>query len=359
MNREDYSYFAEDTLVYTSKGNKYIKDIEVGDYVLTNSGIFHPVLEIDKYDTNKVCKLRSYGSYNITTTDSALFPTKSKAIKDRYVPAEDITASELEVGQFLCSLTPKESNLNQEINKEILDLFSSENSFYDFISLFLFKGAIVNNIFKNGKTQKKILIYSSRTEENKIKEILDNTGIKYRVLYPKHSNTLTIIIQNIKLFNYLISNFGEKKINFHFNEDLVLLNGHSKKMLFYKIQKMFDQYDKETDVYIFNFHNPKILYDMKQLFMENLEYPIKINLKKSSESNVHGKKFLKKDLFLLKYKNNFSKYDHAIKEQNTYWQPIRSIKDYEYENPITVYSLHVDIDNSFVVNSILTKNKVL
>lgn len=74
--------FASNELVLTTRGHVEIKNVRVGDMVLTHKGRWRKVLNIGRKHSNSLLKLNGHGVDEIRTTNNHPFYVKEK--KDLY-----------------------------------------------------------------------------------------------------------------------------------------------------------------------------------------------------------------------------------------------------------------------------------
>lgn len=92
--------FTETALVHTQNSLKQIKDVEIGDYVITESGTFNKVLDTMEYDVEEdMVKIETvYGSNkyfpNICTLDHKILIHNKDKNKNEWKQAKDITTND-------------------------------------------------------------------------------------------------------------------------------------------------------------------------------------------------------------------------------------------------------------------------
>ena len=201
------------TLVQTKDSLKQIKDIKVGDYVLTADGKWNKVLKTFEYDIDEpMVEFRykhqgsSYNKYTSTyTTDHKILVNKNGDIKY-------IKAGQLKVGDLLCC--PKIKS-NENPSELIYDLNDYNVFGYKYDDNYIYEKVPTNKPYKyspswlcsNGivtKTFAKKIGNGWRPinnrDNNNIKSLINNTPFKTLDNYQKYFEKHSFIIRKIPRF---------------------------------------------------------------------------------------------------------------------------------------------------------------
>lgn len=142
---QEYNCFVGKTRIFTDKGFKYIKDIKVGDKVLTHLGNFKPVIKAQSRVVDNVYELKTYGNRRktIVTSEHPILSdelqwkkTEELLVKDRVCKfPKNVSLSEKKI----------EICLDQIIEPDFFKLKKDGESIY--INDRKHKTKIINNIF--------------------------------------------------------------------------------------------------------------------------------------------------------------------------------------------------------------------
>lgn len=345
------SYFTGDMLIFTSDGNKYLSELKIGDLVLDKDGIYHPVTNIMTKESDKIYFMKSYGNHGIKMSFDSVIPVKPRKKINSYKQDISTNIGYIKVGQYVASTAPI-NNYNKDFPQE----FTKNNSnFIKFLGLYLLTGGLITRPRKNSSSyDKKVIIYSNKKLEKKYERIFNKLGMKYYKQYSKIADSITFLFPNARLHDYLALEFGDNRKETHLNSKIFIMNKELKKDFLESCQ-LCSSYNYDMDIYTFTSPSKKLIYDLKELFMDIVKYPIKVNLGKVRKAIVNNKEFLKSESFWLRYKNNYGVADHAYIEKNRFWQPIREITIIE-DNKELLYGIEVSNSDNIIINSIVVNN---
>lgn len=191
--------FTKDAMVYTKQSMKTINKVQIGDEILSDDGMWHPVINTMAYDIKEDMiefeyhkQGSSYKKYkNICTTDHKILVHRD----DRNVYIE---AQRLQGNDLLCSPKIKTNNTNQ--NKIIIDLQKYNDFGFEYDDNYIYEENFANdklkyssywcteNIGGNNTFWKRIVKKDTNNPigKERIKLLLDNTPFKTLDDYRKY-----------------------------------------------------------------------------------------------------------------------------------------------------------------------------
>lgn len=126
--------FTEDALVHTKETIKSIKDVEIGDYVITESGVFNRVTNTMSYKINEeLIQIKHlYGTDKYYPTICTL---NHKILINRNKKIEWIQAEDIKIGDYVC--VPKIKIKDDK--RKIIDLNDYNYNNFDFDDTFIYE----------------------------------------------------------------------------------------------------------------------------------------------------------------------------------------------------------------------------
>lgn len=188
--------FTPETIIYTKNSQKCIKDIKIGDEVLTMDGTYKPVVNVIKNKANKeILKIRSkYSFENVNVTKEHQIYTIKNQIKNKtnfkeilnklnkgYIKPEFTNAGDLTENDFIGFPLEK---LPIDINEN-----KDEEDFFRFYGIMLGDGHICSTRNESGVTLNK----NSKIETYIfVKNYLEKNNINYWEHDSKNNNSVSI-----------------------------------------------------------------------------------------------------------------------------------------------------------------------
>jgi len=358
-----------DTWIKTINGYKKIKDIEIGELVLTHLGNYKPVTNIcikefdgDMYDI----KFKGQPNLNITYNHPIYTHTYSKNKRifntKKWVLPSEINKNYKSITLFEKydknenEIIPFEKiferhKLNSENNIKLKNIKLDKN-FAKFLGLFLADG----NCYKPTKTSYRVSVSFNKKDTELISDIkiyLQSLGLN--VFENLKNNCLTLIVNNKTLYEFLIHCYDiesrEKILPYYANKlgsDLFFVleywlkgDGWTRKGK-----------NNRLDSVIGCTTSLQLALSMRDIAISSNKYSL-INKNKRYR---YGKK--NKDQYWVTIYDNFPKISSLKKISNfEISSNLDYIEKYEY-NGIT-YNLEVKDDNSYIANGIVVHNCVM
>lgn len=368
-------------IIYTLDGPKEIKDIKIGDYVLTHTGTYQKVLRhwsreyngtlygIESWNTNTVWLTNEHPIYtkhitkqnncfneklefiradeiNITHKGKWRKGKKQQKLWEYYSifpKTKEIYCNTINIIDYLDNTQYKinndgfieriKTNKYQSTFTGIKNILPITNSFMKLIGYFLAEGSYLKN--KKGEKTAFNFTFNYYEDEyvndvvNLVKEVFNLKAHIYKRIEKTASD---ISVCNKVLATFLSNFIGDYCYNKYI--PTILLQQTNDKQ-FDLLQGLINGDGKitEKEVYI-KLSNKKLIYTIKQLLC-NLGYNSKITEIKNKNRNAYNVRYTI---------NKKTRYYHE--DENYIYTPIKRVK-YKYYNGL-VYNFEVENDNSYV-----------
>ena len=348
--------FATGTLVNTIHGYKKIEEINIGEKVLTHTGVFRPVLNTMQKKCNNLLNIKIMGSEWINVTEEHPFYVYNdknfiwKEAKD--LSKGDMIAININTKSENYQWNGTQNNINQYKNTEVNTLPVNTEKFWWLVGRYVGDGWRINYKRKNRKNSfmSKVIICCG-LHENIDKEIIDiglhATKSKERTGYKYH-------ISN-KEFNEFLIPFGKyahnKKIPVGvLNLPLNLLQS------FFNGYLSADGYctkNKSTNIIQISTTSSKLAYGFQQIIHKLYGVSASMVTTKAGKKYIEGRLCKVKKCYILKAHINTDK-NHTKIVNNYILVPFRKKEKITFND--YVYNLEVETDNSYCINNIIVHN---
>lgn len=365
-----YSFpcFTQDTLVLTNSGYKEIKDILVGDYVLTHHNTYEKVTASRMTGKKTVYKIKGMAMDEIKCTPEHKFyvrkmvkhyPTYDNGRRGRrreFLHPEWKCCHELDQTYYLgisinrnetlpkwdgIEITWRDGRKPRKFN-HIKDIISN-HSFWWLLGRYVGDGW--------AKKDDGIIISNNKKRAHDLFPHLRNCGFHYTV---SESETTTNVIISSKELADFVKPFGKGAKNkeipsFVFDLPIPLT------------QSFLDGYMSADGCYIESQQlykavsvSRKLIYGLAQLVAKAYETPYRIyHSKRAKTCVIEGRIVNQNDTYELVWKTHRKKQDKAFYEDGYIWFPIQSIEEYGIED---VYDISVENAHSFTANGVIVHN---
>ena len=323
-------------------GVKRIKDIQVGDEVLTHKGRYRKVIKTFINDTFDMIELRGKGFFeNIKCTPDHPFLVK-RGNKTEWIKAIDILQDDY-VGMPINDKTIEITNCPIPINKD---------SLY-WMGRFVGDGWIEERS-RNGEyldRDKSIVLCCGKNELKELKDIYDKLDIHYIITETKTVYKF-VTNGNSKLLQWM-KKFGKGAYNKTIPEDILNLP-NDKLRYFISGYLSADGYFNKHNTPSYKTISPSLTYQLNRAFhkLEN-EYVSNTVQKAKDYEIIEGRKVKTHDRYYGSFTRNKRGYNGLV-EDGILWFKIDSKR--EYSSTQKVYNLEVEEDNSYVVNGVIVHN---
>ena len=358
--------FLGDELVLTENGYKEIKDIGVGDKVLTHTGIYKEVAEIMNKETDDVYEIVPSGTLPIKTTSNHPFYVRKRIDKRlrkykdgidtttrTYLPPTWIELKDLNKGDMIgIPINTNSFNIKNEF-----DLPYINEDLWWIIGRYIGDGWIteMNRVDKRTDrhyTEKYLVICCSKKNDEKyeITTVLDRLGFKYSI--QERKTVYRIYIRNIQLLEYL-KKFGKYANNKFIPNEVLDLPIHLLQS-FIEGYLSADGYENNGN-YSFKTVSKKLALGMINCIAKVYHRHCGVSIIKAKDEYIEGRLVHSKEKYEVRFTKDIRKGERSFYENGYIWMPYRSINKLNNEIQ-TVYNLSVYDDNSYTVNNIAVHN---
>lgn len=343
--------FPEGTMVLTSNGHKDIKDITIGDLVLTHTGNFREVISTgSKLAPTRIIK--GQGHLDIECTDNHPFYARTmKSVWDNskrqnvreFSPPEWVEAKDLTPEHFLT--TTKHMNHNESIKN---------TNYWYFMGRFMGDGWISKVKRKNRKNSftYRTFICCSHDEFDELVTCFDGLGMKYNYVKERTTYKFYICSQELLEFCSLMGSGASNKV---VHPDLFMESVENQKAF---IDGYFDA-DGHTDGEVTKFTTTsyQAVLGIQQLIMN--VYGRHSNISKTVPSPtklIEDREVNQKPYYVLSFQKDEPKKDEAYYDSEQYAWVKGSKSNVSTGEWKTVYNIEVAVDNTYTANNIVVHN---
>ncbi|MHA1396013.1 MAG: hypothetical protein ACTSRZ_21120, partial [Promethearchaeota archaeon] len=329
--QQEYYCFTPDTDVICLDTVKFIKDVQVGDFVLTHSNRYRKVKRVSrrKYK-GKLIKIKTIGNRkDIICTPEHRIRICNDGVHNEWVEARQLTLRDRVT--FPRILRKKQKVISEDL-VTLLAWYIAEGSC--------------------GKNAIQYTFHKDEIEyHNQILNSAERLNINYTISDNISNHTKTICLNNTELMQLLVkncgSNAGNKKIPFD------LIAGYENKV--YEILINGDGYRKKTND-MYSTVSKTLAYQM-QLLAHQLGYGAGILIRKEQNSIIQGRKVncqTSYNINIYKKEQKRNNYGYYRKHKYNITVPIKSIDYIDYDG--YVYNIEVMYDNSYTANGRVVHN---
>lgn len=374
--------FTEDTLVLADTGFKKIKDIRVGDRVITHTNTYQNVTDIGRKETDNIRVIRTSASYEIETTDEHPFYVRknyrkynsSKRGWDRIIESPEwIEAKDLEKNWLVGHAINQEAIIpewggaeyisrNQfgefpsaKVNE--LDSFMSNKDFWWIIGRYIGDGWYRYSESNNDNNSRyQFTLCCAKDELSEITTVLDRLGDTFNYYISEDTSTYKVLIYKKELVEF-VSQFGRYAHGKRLNNTIIDL---PKPLLECFLQGYFSA---DGNLYInkagtvsqvADSVSEELLYGIGQCILKVYETPFSIaKYKRPKTCVIEGRTVNQRDAWKIQYTLNPQR-RHSFVEDGILWSPIKEIRTEERDT--FVYNMTVENDNTYTANGAIVHN---
>ena len=283
--------FTKDTLVLTNKGYKQLKDVDIGDLVLSHDGKFHKVTDFLNQGTKQIYTIKSNCFSPIKTTSNHRFYAKTEGGMPEWVEAKN-----LGVFHYLGCYVGEPKHAEHIDNKHLY-----------VYGLFLRYGVKIEN--------KHLVLMVTQNTLDVIRKDLYKYDISFSIAVNDEEDCIYVDIYNTNI--HLVQNI----INLSIEQSEIVLSG------------FFANIDIKADVFLSD--DLCLLHNISYLFMKCYKKPCTFK-------KYHNE-------YSLAFQSYISNW-HV--EDNYIWYPISVSSSLSHEE---VFDLTIEDAHSFVVRPIIAK----
>ena len=364
-----YSFpcFIGSSLVLTSEGFKEIKDIKIGDKVLTHTNEYKTVLNSKCTGQKKIHKLKAMSFDEILCTENHKFYTRERYRKWHrtedgkreclrlfkepvWKEFKDLTKDDyLGMAINRNSIIPKWDGTsikwktrNRVDYKNELSKLMSNPDFWWIVGRFIGDGWV--------RAQGGITICCPFNETDEVVARIEKCGLKCTVVKDRTTNKINIYQREVE---YFFAEYGKGAINKH-------LPGYVFDMPVDLLESLLDGY-MSADGYVNGKRyrassiSKELIYGIGQIVAKVYHRPVSIHhTKRNPVVVIEGRTCHQHDTYTATWKRENHKQDIAFYEDGYIWFPIKElIKTDRIED---VYDIEVEDNHSFTVNNCIVHN---
>lgn len=365
-----YSFpcFTGDTLVMTKDGLREIKDISVGDEVITHTKEYKKVVRKMNNGNKEIYSVKGMGFDEIRCTENHRFYVRE--LKRRYPRKPDGKRTNIryfDVPKWIeCRNMTSKSYVGTPINTESmlpewdgidfewkdgrktrhkneLSKLMNNHSFWWIMGRYLGDGW--------ARSQGGIIICCDKRELTEITVHLRNCEINHSVTEERTVHKIHIPLKEMELFckQFGIGAYNKRIPGFVYRMPCDLLRS------FIDGYVSADGYVGKDCVYKISTISKELAYGVAQCIAKAYKVPFRIyKTKRKSTCVIEGRVCNQKDSFQVVWKLKKKRQDKAFYEDGYIWFPISNIEKTEEKE--CVYDIEVDEDHSFTANGSIVHN---
>lgn len=338
----------EDSLILTSEGYKPIKDIRVGDTVLTKSNQWHKVAK--KFDNGKhqTCYINAFGFADLHCTLNHKFYVREMYRKyPRYENGKRGKERHFKEPKFkeAKDLTRKDYFGIPVVEKEI-PFYTDDLDFWYMIGFYVGDGYLSVSGYD-------IRLCCNDTKLKKLQSKLDADKWKYTI-GELNKSCHKLRFANKEIYNFIKENIGTGCCGKRIPTNIINL---PKEQLSAFLQGYIDSDGNLNNGYIrISSVNKQLMLSASMIINKLYHRPVSINKEKPRKKKhcIDGRLINNNHpLYELKYKLETNKQDKAFYEDGYIWFPFYDLTMAETEN---VYNIEVEEDHSYILEGCISKN---
>lgn len=348
-----YSFpcLTDDSLILTDKGYKELKNINVGDKVLTKLNRYRTVVKKFDNGIHDTCYVNSFGFKNLHCTLNHKFyvremyrtyPTYENGKRGNIRHFKDPEFKEVK------DLTRKDYFGIPVIEEEKF-FYTNDLDFWYMIGFYIGDGWL-------GKNNHDVKLACNDSKLEKLRKHLDVNKWNYSV-NEMNNSCHKFRFSNKEIYDFISKNIGEGCKNKHIPMDIITLPKA-------QLEAFLDGYiDSDGNInktgkndYIrITSVNENLIYCTSMIINKLYHRPASVNVDKVRKNNfINGRKITNNyKVYELKFKYSTDKQDKAFYKNGYIWFPFYNIQLADKDN---VYNIEVEEDHSYIVNGCISKN---
>lgn len=343
----------EDSLILTQNGYKEMKDVNVGDMVLTKSNTWHPIAKKFDNGIHDTCYIDAYGFENIHCTLNHKFYVRE--MYRTYPTYEDGRRGNVR-------------NFKQPEFKEAKDLtkkdyfgipvIQEEKPFYtDDLDFWYMIGYYVGDGYLS-TTGYDIRLCCNDKKLAKLVSHLDKNKWNYHI-NDKDISCHKLRFANKEIYEFISKNIGTGCENKKIPYEILTLPKQQLEMFlqgYIDSDGNINNQDGKQEYIRINSVNRQLIYSTVSIIHKLYHRPVAIHREKTRNKPhyIDGREIKTNyPVYELKYKYLTNKQDKAFYEDNYIWYPFYKITMAEKEH---VYNIEVEEDHSYVLQGCVSKN---
>ena len=341
----------EDSLILTKEGYKQIKDVKVGDMVLTKSNTWHPVAKKFDNGIHQTCYIDAMGFENIHCTLNHRFYVREKY--KTYSTYENGKRGEIRNFKEPEFKEAKDLTKNDyfgiPVIQEEIPFFTDDLDFWYMIGYYIGDGFL--SVADND-----IRLCCNDDKLRKLEEYLDINKYHYTIS-DKEILCHKLCFSNKEIYEFIAKYIGTGCHNKNIPIEILFL---PKAQLEAFLNGYIDSdgnsnsASKNPCIRI-DSANKNLIYATAMIINKLYKRPVSIYKagKRKKEHKIDGRVIKEGDLYQLKFKYENHKQDKAFYEDGYIWYPFNKLTMDKEEH---VYNLEVEEDHSYILQGCISAN---
>lgn len=342
--------FTGETLIETPNGQEQIKNIKVGDLVLTHKNRYMPVVETILTEKEDIYELRISNALPLKVTGNHPFLTRQKYFKGR--------------NRIRCYTEPNWKTVDQLDKNDMFGIpvntieelpISDINLPFDNLDFWWIIGRYIGDgwIECHGKwNQKEFIICCDKTTDSELKEIESHIKDLFDYRVENARTTYKIHIKSLELYEY-VQQFGKYAHGKHLTKDILNLPIPVLKVFLEGYFSADGHFNKEG-FQTFKTVSKQLAINLSQCINKVYKKHCGINIIPPKVEYIEGRKVNSKEKYQCAFKYEKTKKDRSFYEDGFIWTPFQSKK--QIKNSEQLYNLTVLDDSSYVANRLVVHN---
>lgn len=342
--------FDGNELVMTSIGYKKIKEVSVGDYVLTHKGRYRKVLRIG-HSFKQIWIIKGMGNPGIQTTREhpflirnryRIWDNQNKVHVRKFHAPEWKKIKNITKNDYCCMISNEEKTtpLNEKM-WYLLGRYTGDGWYRETRR----KNRINSHVYQ-------FIICCGHHEFEDLDKIFSEFGRNYN--YSKERTGYKFRISSQKLVQ-LVKPIGRGASNKKVHPDLFMESNENIKAYINGILDSDGCYHEQQKEYRITSTSKELCLGIQ--FLVNKVYKVKTYLyftERPKKTIIEGRLVNQKDTYTISWKPNVRKQDKGFHEDGQTWLPTNKIYKTDYKN--IVYNIEVEEDNSYTINNLAVHN---
>ncbi len=357
--RSSHACFDENTMITTYEGLKKIKNIKIGDKVLTHNNRFKTVVKTMTTQSDDIYLLKAKSAFPVEVTGNHPFYIRERkdiGRKKTFSNPQWKNVSELRVGKDYIGIPINTEAIIPDSN--YFNLPFDNKAFWWLIGRYLGDGWTEyyrrNKNYRSQWEEKRTIICCNKNDNIELKEItkyLELVGFKYR--FEETRTSYKIHINNEYLYEYL-HEFGQYAHGKYLNKDILNLPIYLLKSFLDGYISADGYFNKKNNKYSLKTISKELAIGITQVINKVYKKHVGICILSPKKECIEGREVSSKE----KYEICFT-IDTKIKEQSFYedgyiWTKLYKINKLNKNKKM--YNLTVIDDNSYTANGMIVHN---
>lgn len=353
--RSCHACFKGDERVETIEGLKPIKEVKIGDKVLTHTNTYKEVVDVMSHKTDDTYKVRATGMFETTVTGNHPYYVRKRGKKGKYSASEPqwVEVKKIQLGDYIGQAINTESVIPQG------ELPFSNKDFWWLVGRFVGDGWLEAPQRKGKQCiwDRRVLICCSKVADQELKDItsvIDRLGFDYRVETSR--TTYKVILKyvgNEHLYDYLES-FGKYAHGKYLNGDVIRLPKDLLGSFLEGYMSADGHYYSDTNYYSLKTVSKDLALGVQHMVAKLYNRYSTVTILPPKEEVIEGRLVLSKEKYEVKYKQVNHPYDKCFYENGYLWCPVKRVE--KIDEFMEVYNLTVLDDSSYSVNRAVVHN---